>query len=241
MKLLVFGGSGRIGGALVNQALAGGHQVTVATRRPDALTARHDRLDVAYADVLSGDGLDDLVVGKEAVIFAVGSPNRKTTLVYSDGIHNVAEAMGAAGVARLVSLSSTIAEVPDRGLIRPLWIRLVVDKVLRNRLLDMARMEDELRVSGLDWTVVRLPGLRGGPGGPGAARPAAGGPGAGGPGAGRPAAGGPGGGRPARRVREAVNARLAYPHPLTVPAVAGWVLAHLDDPAVFRAVVEIGS
>jgi uncharacterized protein YbjT (DUF2867 family) len=164
MKLVVFGAAGRVGGQVVRAALADGHEVTAAVRRPEALPLRHERLDVVHADVMSESGLDELVMAKEGVVFAVGSPDRKTTLVYSDGLHNVMEAMRATGVPRLVCLSSTIVEVPDSGLAYRLFTRFVVDKVLRNRLLDMARMEAEVRHSGLDWTVVRLPRLRDGAG-----------------------------------------------------------------------------
>jgi nucleoside-diphosphate-sugar epimerase len=159
MKLLVFGGSGRFGGSLVRQALAEGQEVTAGVRRTPAVPLRHERLDVVRVDVLSESGLEEVVTGKEAVVFAVGRSDRKTTLVCSDGVHNVVQAMRAAGVRRLVCLSSTVVETPEHGVGYRLWTRLVTEKVRRNPLLDLARMEDEVAGASLDWTVVRVPTL----------------------------------------------------------------------------------
>lgn len=209
MKLVVFGGSGRVGGCLVRQALADGHDVTAAVRDPQAMALRHERLDVVHADVLDGSGLSEAVTGKEAVIFAVRHPNRKTTLVCSDGVYNVVEAMRDAGVRRLVCLSSTIVEVPEHGFWYRHWTRMVTEKVWRNGLLDLARMENEVSGAGLDWTVVRLPRLT--------QRPSA------------------------ASARVAVNARLARPRPIGLDTAARYVLGHLEDPATYRATVEIGA
>jgi len=212
MKLVVFGASGRVGGSLVRQALAEGHQVVAAVRRPPAVPVRHERLDVVPADVLAAVPLTEPVTGAEAVVFAVGSPDRSTTLLYSDGVCNVVEAMRAAGVRRLICLSSTIVDVPRAGLAYRLWTRFVTEKVLRNRLLDMARMEAEVRDTGLEWTVVRLPRLRAGSGEAAAAA-----------------------------CRTAVGDRLDRPRPVAVHQAAQAVLRCLGDPATYRATVEIGA
>ena len=46
MKLIVLGATGGIGGQVVEQALAAGHEVTAVVRRPSAITLRHERLEV---------------------------------------------------------------------------------------------------------------------------------------------------------------------------------------------------
>ncbi len=163
MKLVVIGATGRVGRQVVEQALAMGHEVIAVVRRPEAMTVRHDRLDVVRGDVLDPASLEKPIAASDAVISVVGSPDRKTTLVYSSGVVNIARAMDASGVRRLVCLSSIRVEPPRDRLVSWLLNRFIVQKVLRNRLLDMERMELELRHSDLDWTVVRLPDLHDGP------------------------------------------------------------------------------
>ena len=52
MKLAVFGGTGRTGRLLVEQALAAGHQVTVLVRTPSKLQIGDERLRTVQGDAL---------------------------------------------------------------------------------------------------------------------------------------------------------------------------------------------
>ena len=73
---------------------------------------------------------------------------------------NIIQAMRTTGVRRLVAVSAAPLSgddgdtLPSRLLLTPLLWAL-----LRPVYADMARMEDEIRQSGLDWTIVRPPRL----------------------------------------------------------------------------------
>jgi putative NADH-flavin reductase len=164
MDLAVFGANGPTGRQVVRQALAAGHHVTAVTRKPDEYPLSSPRLDVVAADVTDPDDVERALSGSQAVISTFGVPySRSGITVYSQGIANITRAMTIHRIERLVCVSSiTVAteEAPGESLF---WRKIVIP-FLRNilgRTLydDMQRMEEIVRSSGLDWTIVRPAGL----------------------------------------------------------------------------------
>lgn len=165
MDLAVFGANGPTGRLVVRQALAAGHRVVAVTRKPDRYPLSAPHLEVVAADVTDPDGVERVfAAGPGAVISTFGVPySRKPITVYSRGITTITRAMTAHGVQRLVCVSSTTVgteQAPGESL----FGRRVLMPFLRNvagRTLydDMERMEEIVRSSGLDWTVVRPGGL----------------------------------------------------------------------------------
>jgi putative NADH-flavin reductase len=101
--------------------------------------------------------LQSVFTGQEAVISAIGVAARGPTRLYSEGIGNTIAAMCTAGVRRLLCVSATGL---DPG---PWWQQLFAKPLLwqafGNMYADLVRMEDTVRASGLDWTIVRPPRL----------------------------------------------------------------------------------
>lgn len=165
MRLTVFGATGGTGTQLVRQALAAGQDVTAVVREPARLDVpSHDRLEVTPADVLDPGSIVATVTGGDAVVSALGShAGRAPTSVCQDGTHSIMEAMGKAGVRRLVVVSNSgmIADKGD-GLGTRRLAKPVLQRILRDPYVDMARMDDDVRGSDLDWTIVRPPMLTNG-------------------------------------------------------------------------------
>lgn len=158
MELLVIGAAGRTGRLVVDRALAEGHRVTAYVREPAAVTARHERLEVVRGDVTDAQGVRDVIAGKDVVISILGVRSRTTTMVFSEGMTHAVRAMEAKGVRRVMTVSTAGLDTASRiPLLRRLVATYIVERVLRNIYLDLARMEDELEVSDTDWTVVRAP------------------------------------------------------------------------------------
>jgi uncharacterized protein len=168
MRIVIFGGTGKIGTALSRTALSRGHDVVAAARRlPDAAyqVDGQGRLTAAAADVLEPDTVAAAVAGADAVLFAVGLPGQGPTIVRSAGIRTVAASMAAAGVSRLVAVSPSVAFVSPRStLVGKIVRENVTHKIWHNPFLDAYRMEDELRSADIDWSVLRGPRLLDGPG-----------------------------------------------------------------------------
>jgi putative NADH-flavin reductase len=73
MKLLIFGGTGRTGRALVEQAIEQGHVVTVFARDPAKLGIAHENLRVMKGDIGDYDSVETAIKEQDAVLSALGT------------------------------------------------------------------------------------------------------------------------------------------------------------------------
>jgi len=171
MKLTIFAATGGIGRQALEQALAAGHEVTAVVRNPNGLSgeARIVRVDLAAA---APEALESAVAGADGVLSGLGPRSASEAGIASQGTRAIVQAMRATDVRRIVVVSAApIGTVPspdrpqppkhdpgDGFFMRHLFSPLV-KTALRKHYADLARMEDVLRESGLDWTVVRPPKL----------------------------------------------------------------------------------
>ncbi|MCP2347909.1 NAD(P)-dependent oxidoreductase [Nonomuraea roseoviolacea] len=166
MRITVFGATGRTGWRVVGQALHAGHEVTAVVRDPAALE-RHNlggpRLTVVRADVMDPAAIRPAVAGHDAVVSAIGPRGSGPTTVCADSIASIMEAMAAEEVRRLVAVSASGFVREGDGPLTRLVAKPILSRVLRHAFADMRRMEDLVRASRLDWTIVRPPQLTEGP------------------------------------------------------------------------------
>jgi putative NADH-flavin reductase len=161
VKLAIFGGAGRTGLQLVEQALAQGHEVTAFARRPPA-APQHERLSWRAGDVLDAEAVKAATLGQDAVLCAIGSTtNVPGTRVLSDGTANIVAGMRAAGVRRLV-LETTLGIADSRAQAPFFFFYVLVPLLFRHVFVDKHRQEDVVRASGLDWVIVRAARLTNG-------------------------------------------------------------------------------
>ena len=181
MKITIIAATGGVGRQLVSQALAAGHDVTAVARNPaklppDVLAAGAAR--VVTADLARPDPhvLESAVAGADAVLSALGPHNNSDAGIAAPGTRAITDAMRAAGVRRIVAISaSPVGTTPSPGrpnpprhdpgdgfIMRQFGTRIA--RTLFGKVYDdLARMEDILRDSGLDWTILRPPQLTGKP------------------------------------------------------------------------------
>jgi uncharacterized protein YbjT (DUF2867 family) len=132
VSILVTGGTGRIGSALVPELRRRGHIVVVGTRRAGNDPAASRRLDLA-----TGDGLDAALEGVRTVVLLHSDP-RHARQVDDEGTARLARAAGRAGVEHLLLLSIVgCDQIP---------LRLYRAKVAG---------EQAVQASGTGWTVQR--------------------------------------------------------------------------------------
>jgi len=171
MKLTIVAATGGIGRLALEQAVDAGHDVTAVVRNPKKLS-RDVR--VVAADMLAPDpaALERSVKGADAVLSGLGPVSKSDSGVASQGTRAIVQAMKAAGVRRIVVVSAApVSTVPSPGRPRPPKHDPGDGFLMRNLLspltkvafgqiyADLALMEDVLRNSDLDWTVVRPPRL----------------------------------------------------------------------------------
>jgi putative NADH-flavin reductase len=141
-----------VGGAGAGAGPAGGWA--------DATQAPTGRLRVVVVRDLSAAELAKPFTGRDAVLSALGPSGRTTDpTVNSRAMRATIEAMRTAGTRRILAVSAAPVSpadgpLPYRAVVRPLLWRL-----FGNHYADLARMEQLLRESGLDWTVVQPPRL----------------------------------------------------------------------------------
>ena len=164
MKLVIFGANGPTGLELCRQALAAGHRVTAAVRRPDDFPLQNDALMVIQAHVMDGSSLAPVIGDADAVLSTLGAAySRHEICVYSVGTKAIIDAMRASDhCRRLVVVSSgltvPLSKAPKvRGFFQDSimlpFLRNVVGRTLYE---DMARMEDLLATcDDIEWTIMR--------------------------------------------------------------------------------------
>src|SRR5215510_2089273 len=171
MKLTIVAATGGIGRSALEQAIAAGHDVTAVVRNPRKLSTD---VRVVAADMLAPDpaALERSVKGADAVLSGLGPVSNAKAGVASQGTRAIVQAMKVAGVRRIVVVSAApVSTVPSPGRPTPpkhdpgdgFFMRNLLGPLtkvaLRKTYADLALMEDILRNSDLDWTVVRPPRL----------------------------------------------------------------------------------
>ncbi len=167
MKIAIFGATGFSGKAILKEALAKNHQVTVLVRKRAAVLVQHKNLTVVEGNVLDIDTVNSVLMGQEAVIQCLGVGGKggrgdgKPTTFVSDANQIIMNGMQNNHVSRLVAMSNvgagdSLAFMPwfFRKLVLPYfmkWLQMIVD--------DKNRMEPMIMKSGLDWTIVRCAGI----------------------------------------------------------------------------------
>ncbi|REE98269.1 NAD(P)-dependent oxidoreductase [Thermomonospora umbrina] len=168
MKLTIVAATGGTGRALLDQALAAGHDVTAVARNPRDLPPEAN---VVKADMTTVDPADlaPAVLGADAVLSCLGPRGKADHGVCAAGTGRIVEAMKATGARRLIVISSeSMTTVPSPGNPNPprhdpgegFLLRHVVGPparrfFLRDVYADLGVMEDLVRASGLDWTIAR--------------------------------------------------------------------------------------
>lgn len=168
MHIALFGATGGTGRQIASQALQEGHAVTALVRDPSRLQPSEagEPSPTAAMTIVEGNVLDpgavaQTVAGADAVFVALGTTRRNPPDVVSSGTAVVIDAMKAAGVRRLVVVSSLgVADSRDQV---PWWFKILRATFLRSRFVDKEVQEQLVRESGLDWTILRPGGLTDGP------------------------------------------------------------------------------
>ncbi len=175
MKLTIIAATGGVGAELLEQAVAAGHDVTAVVRNPGKLSrqAYSVTVDLAAPDPAA---LESAVAGADAVLSGLGPHSNADAGIAAQGTLAIVAAMKITGVRRIVAVSAApVSTVPTPGRPHPpkhdpgdgFYMRHLFSHVASAMFgkvyADLARMEDILAGSGLDWTVVRPPQLTGKP------------------------------------------------------------------------------
>jgi putative NADH-flavin reductase len=164
MKITLFGATGGTGSQVLDLACAAGHEVTAVVRDPARLTGDGRQLMVVMANVMDPKAIGPLVAGRDAVVTAIGPREGRTpSTVQTDSTGSIVTAMRHNGTRRLIVVSNSGMFTNGDGPVSRLVAKPILRRLLRHAWADMRRMEDLVRDSALDWTIMRPPMLTNGP------------------------------------------------------------------------------
>jgi len=162
--LALFGASGRTGTHVLEQAVAAGHHVRALVRRPELFGATPAGVTIVPGDVQDPVAVAETVRGADAVISVFGHVKGSPPTVQTDGTRTIVNAMEAAGIRRIITLSGGgVPAEQDQPKAADRIIRFLLKRLSPQVLADAEGHLEVLRESGLDWTVVRGPRLTDGP------------------------------------------------------------------------------
>lgn len=156
-RVVVFGGSGKVGSLVVEGLLMRGHTVTAFVHRRGAVVGTH-QLRIIEGDIHDEGAVASALEDADAVISALGSWHTPTKDILSSGMTTIIPAMEQRGIARIVSLTGAEARVQgdEAGLVHRiahLGARIAAGKILEDAETHLRLLKE----SGLDWTVIRSP------------------------------------------------------------------------------------
>jgi putative NADH-flavin reductase len=175
MRLTIVAATGGIGRQLLRQAVEAGHDVTAMARSPEKIT---DPVRTVFADLSRPDvrELTEAIKGSDAILSGLGARTKFDNGVAGRGTAALVEAAKAADTARLIVVSAApLGTFPSPERPHPprhdpgdgFFMRHLgapfAKAMFRAHYDDLARLEDVVLASGLDWTISRPPKLTDGP------------------------------------------------------------------------------
>lgn len=160
MKIAVFGGTGRTGAHVVQQALDAGHEVVALARTPSKVSIQHDKLTIVQGDIQDAAAVEKTVQGVDAVVSVLGPVSNTPDYIISQGTNHIINAMKKQNVKRLViSAGAGVRDPKDTPGLLDKFVALLLNLVSKHVVEDMRRVVQQVRNSDRDWTVVRVPML----------------------------------------------------------------------------------
>ena len=149
MRVVVLGAAGQLGREVVRDLLARGHTVRAAVRRrPEP--AFPAQIDIRIADARNKSEICAAISGFDAVVNVIGGGTLRRNEVASSTSSVVVPAAQDAGVRRYIAMSAGMV-----ALDWPLFKYVLRPLIFRHILTEHRRVEEIVRASALDWTIVR--------------------------------------------------------------------------------------
>lgn len=161
MNLVIFGASGGTGRELVRQALAQGHHVTAFVRNPRSLTSQGP-VHVVVGDSTDAQPVANAIIGQDAVLSALGARSLGDRTLLPESMKQILPAMKLNGVRRLIVLGAAgVGPGAGKNLSAParLMMKLVGSTILKNPFASQRAMQELIRRSDREWTIVQPPKL----------------------------------------------------------------------------------
>lgn len=161
MKLAVIGATRGIGLALVESALADGHEVSALVRQPASMPLRHPNLRIVQGSAEDPKSVADLVAGQEVVFNTLGTRNVTGEVrLFSRSAEILADVLKP---DQLLIAITGIGTGDSKGHGGFLYDKVFMPLVLRRMYADKDRQEQIIKSRVARWIIVRPGFLSNGP------------------------------------------------------------------------------
>ena len=146
-KVLVAGASGYLGGYVTKELLERGINTKILVRNRNKINIHNEKLEIVEAEVTKPETISDLLADVDVVISTVGITRQKDGLTYMDVDYQ--------------ANANLLSEAQRANIKKFIYISVLNGEQLRKLKICEAkeRFCDELRSSGLDYTIIRPNGF----------------------------------------------------------------------------------
>ena len=167
MRILILGATGRTGRVLLREALKRGHRVTILISHKGTLKIKPELVEIYEGTPLNKFTLANAMQGCDAVLSTLNisrvsdspwSKLRTSKDFLSSSMKHIIQAAGENNIKRIIittawGLAETRKDIP-------FWFRWLIDNSnVRYQYQDHEKQEALIKVSNLDWTIIRPVGL----------------------------------------------------------------------------------
>ncbi|HKU97110.1 MAG TPA: SDR family oxidoreductase [Vineibacter sp.] len=156
-RVLVIGGTRGTGLLIARLLHARGHGVRVLARDPvRAVRDLGPAFDVVAGDLTKPDTLPKAVQGADHIVFTAGAPSGRYAperLVRQTDYQGVVDTLAA---ARAANFRGRFLYLNSIGIATPSLAATLINLLKRNTLVWRRRVEDDIRASGIDYTIIRV-------------------------------------------------------------------------------------
>src|SRR5215469_14770196 len=149
MRVVVLGAAGQLGRDVVRTLIARGHTVRAVVRRPPD-PALPSSVEIRIADARNKSRTRAAMSGFDAVVNVIGGGTLRRNDVASSTSAVAVPAAQEVGVKRYIAISAGMV-----ALDWPLFKYFLRPLIFRHILAEHRRVEEIVRASRLDWTIVR--------------------------------------------------------------------------------------
>mgnify|MGYP001819091821 FL=1 len=159
--IALLGATGMVGGYLLQEALARGHEIRALARTPAKLDEFREHITIVQGDARDREVIRELLRGSDVVINALGpvkADGDAARFINSTVTEHVLSEMAAANASQYLVVSGAAVVMPgdDRNLLG-WWIRTLAQLGLRETLRDKQAEYGLLAQSEFNWMLVRCP------------------------------------------------------------------------------------
>lgn len=161
LTIALLGGTGMVGGFIIQEALDQGYKVRALARSPAKLSHLKDRITIVEGDAREASVIDELLRGSDVVVSALGpvrADGDAALMVSTIATGHIIDLSPGHDIQRYILVSGGGVDVPgdDRNFTG--WLmQKMVSVALADTLNDKQAEYELLAASSLRWTLVRCP------------------------------------------------------------------------------------